>query len=256
MEDEIKENVFNTNNVMMKKLTFVGLLVVLVSIASITSFFAGSYITKLDSDKNTQFDINDEISKIESVTEDNSIVAEVNGQEISEEEVNDIIKAGFARGQMLDSESALDMIITKDLLLEEAQNRDIMITMVDAEERLTESYVQKGLSKEEFEEKLGEFGTTYDETLERFREELIINDMLTDEISNTDIQVSDEEVKIFFEENDDMIKTQMGNNTVFEDVSSQIKVNLLQQKQQQIVLDFIENLKSKAMIITYQEKLQ
>jgi len=53
-----------------------------------------------------------------------------------------------------------------------------------------------------------------------------------------------------------MIKTQVGNSTVFDDVSSQIKANLLQQKQQQIVLDFIENLESKAMIVTYQEKLQ
>ena len=251
---ESENVVSNTDNVVMKKLTFITLLVVLVSIASISSFFAGSYITGLDSDKNLQFSINSEISKLQ--TEDNPIVAEINGQEVRLEEVNDIIKAGFSRGQMLDGVSALDMIITKILLLEEAQNRGVTMTIVDAEEKLTSTYIQSGLSKEQFEEKLAEAGITYEQTLDEFREESIINEMLTDEISNAEIQISDEDVKTFFEENVDMIKAQVGNSTVFEDVSSQIKANLLQQKQQQIVLDLIESLEKKAMIITYEDKLQ
>jgi hypothetical protein len=189
-------------------------------------------------------------------TEDNPIVAEINGQEVRLEEVNDVIKAGFSRGQMLDGASALDMIITKILLLEEAQNRDIAMTIVDAEEKLTSTYIQSGLSKKQFEEKLVEAGITYEQTLDEFREESIINEMLTDEITNAEIQISDEDVKTFFEENVDMIKAQVGNSTVFEDVSSQIKANLLQQKQQQIVLDLIESLEKKAMIITYEDKLQ
>jgi len=256
LEDTNKENTINdTNNVVIKKSTFTGLLVAVIVIVSASSFFAGSYITNLDSDKTVQFDFDNEISKLESQTEDNPIIAKVNGQEIRLEEVNDVIKAGFFQGQTLDGASALDMIITKVLLLEEAQKRDIIITMIDAEEKLTASYIQNGLSKEQFEEKLGEFGTTYDQTLDRFREELIINKMLTNEISNVDIQISDEEAKIFLDDNKDMIKTQVGNNTIFDDVSSQIKTNLLQQKQQQVVLDFIENLESKAIVIKYQEKL-
>ena len=241
---------------MMKKRTFAALLVALVSIASISSFFAGSYITDLDSDKNMQFGINSEFSKLESQTEDNPIVAEINGQDIRMEEVNDVIKSGFSQGQMLDEASALDMIITKILLLEEAQNRDVMMTLLDAEEELTATYTQSGLSKEQFEERLAEAGITYEQTLEGFREESIINEMLTDEFSNTEIHVSDEEVKTFFEENNDMIKSQIGNSTVFDDVSSQIKTNLLQQKQQQAVLDLIESLERKAIIITYEDKLQ
>jgi len=65
-----------------------------------------------------------------------------------------------------------------------------------------------------------------------------------------------EEAKNFFEENMDMIKAQTGNATVFDDVSNQIKTNLLQQKQQQTVLQFVEDLERKAMIVIYQEKLQ
>ena len=240
----------------MKKITFATLLVGLVIISSVSSFFVGSYIADLDSDKNMQFDFNPEISKLESQIEDNPVVAEVNGQEIRLDEVNDVIKVGFSQGQRLNGASALDMIITKILLLEEAQNRDVVITIIDAEEKLIATYTQAGLSKEQFEEKLVEAGTTYEQALNGFREEFIINEMLIDEISKTEIQVSDEEVKIFFEENKDMIKAQVGNNTVFNDVSSQVKVNLLEQKQQQIVLDLIKHLEQKMMIIIYEDMLQ
>jgi len=235
---------------------FIGLLVISISIAAISSFFVGSYVTNLDSDKNIQLDLNYAISKLESQTESNPIVAVINDQEIKLDEVKDVINAGILQGQQLDSKTALDTIITKTLLLEEAQNSDITISITDAEEEMTTMYVQNGLSREQFEEKLDEFGTTYDQTLEIFRDELIINKMLADEISNVEIQVTDNEVNIFFEDNIDMIKTQFGNSTVLDDVSSQIKANLLLQKQQKVALDFIEDLESKAVIITYQEKLQ
>ena len=175
-----------------------------------------------------QFGINSEISKLELQTEDNPVVAEINGQEVRLWEVNNIIKTGFSQGQMLDGAPALDMIITKILLLEEAQNRDVTMTLTDAEERLTSTYIQSGLSKEQFEERLAEAGVTYEQTLEGFREESIINEMLTGVFSNAEIQVSDEEVKVFFEENSDMIKAQIGNSTIFDDVSSQLKTSLLQ----------------------------
>lgn len=244
------------NNIVMKKSIFFGLIILLISTISVSSFFAGTLATNLDFDENSQFipDIND--IQFETETEKNPVIAEVNGQEIRQEEVNDVITSGFSQGQMLDATSALDMIITKILLLDEAQNRNITITMNDAEEKLTSSYVQNGFSKEQFEEKLIELGTTYDETLERFTDELTINEMLTNEISNLDIQVSDEEAKTFFEDNRNVIQTQFGNSTVYDDVSSQITENLLQQKRQQIVLDFVEDLRSNAMIMIYQDKLQ
>ncbi|NNM03316.1 MAG: hypothetical protein HKP26_07150 [Nitrosopumilus sp.] len=240
------------NNVVVKKSTFIGLLVLVISISSASSFFAGSYIEKIDFNENIH--LNQNTKNLE--FDDNPVVAEINDQKIRQNEVNDIIKAGFTQGQTLDGVSALDMIITKILLLDEAENRNITITLADTEEKLTKSYIENGLTKEQFEEKLAEFGTTYEQTLERFQEELIINEMLTDEFSDEDILVTDEEAKIFFEQNIDMIKAQTGNTTIFYDVSNQIKTNLLQQKQQQSVLQFVEDLERKAMIVIYQEKLQ
>ena len=197
-----------------------------------------------------------ETNFINSQNNNNPVIAEVNGQEIRLEDVQDAVNMEISQGQMIDNVTALDRMIAKILLLEEAQARNITITMTEVENEITSMYVQSGLSQEQFEEKLEEIGTTYDQTLKMYREELIINKMLADEISKTELQVSDEETRKVFEDNKDVIIAQMGNNTVFDDISSQLKTTLLQEKQQKIALDIIEHLKDKSVVITYEDRLK
>ena len=197
-----------------------------------------------------------ETNFINSQNNNNPVIAEVNGQEIRLEDVQDAVNMEISQGQMIDNVTALDRMIAKILLLEEAQARNITITMTEVENEITSMYVQSGLSQEQFEEKLEEIGTTYDQTLKMYREELIINKMLADEISKTELQVSDEETRKVFEDNKDVIIAQMGNSTVFDDISSQLKTTLLQEKQQKIALDIIEHLKDKSVVITYEDRLK
>jgi hypothetical protein len=197
-----------------------------------------------------------EIGFTEIQDENNPIVAEINDQKIRLDDVKDAVNMETSQGQVIDSITALDRMIAKILLLEEAHARNVTITITEVEEEITSMYVQSGLTQAQFEEKLEEIGTTYDQTLKMYRDELIINKMLADEVSKAEIQVSDDEVKTVFDENKDVIMAQIGNNATIEDVSSQIKATLLQQKQQSIALDIIEHLKNKAVIITYEDKLQ
>jgi len=196
-----------------------------------------------------------EVGFVDEQDENNPIVAEINDQKIRLDDVLDAINMEISQGQVINSTTALDRMIAKILLLEEAQARNITITMTEVEDEIISMYTQSELSQAQFEEKLEEIGTTYDQTLEMYRDELIINKMLSDEVSKAEIQISDEEVKTVFEENRDVILAQVGNSTVFEDVSSQIKTTLLQQKQQEIALDIIEHLKNKAVIVTYEDRL-
>ena len=196
-----------------------------------------------------------EIKFTEQEDENNPVVAEINDKKIRLSDVQDAVNMEISQGQMIDDITARDRMIAKILLLEEAQARNITITMTEVEDEITSMYTQSGLSQAQFEEKLEEIGTTYDQTLEMYREELIINKMLADEVSKAEIQITNEEVKSVFEENRDVILAQVGNSTVFEDVSSQIKTTLLQQKQQEIALDIIEHLKEKAVIVTYEDRL-
>lgn len=62
----MEESTSKTNNVMIKKSTFTGLIIVLTAAIAVSAFFAGSYITSLESDKITQSDLNAAISRLES----------------------------------------------------------------------------------------------------------------------------------------------------------------------------------------------
>lgn len=72
MEDENIENKSMENNniindnVMIKKSTFTGLIVVITIVIAISAFFAGSYFANLNSDEITQSDLNAAIAKLES----------------------------------------------------------------------------------------------------------------------------------------------------------------------------------------------
>ena len=186
---------------------------------------------------------------------ENPVVAEINDEVIRLNEVEDTIQTYLSQGQKLGKSAALDRIIVETLLVEEAESRDISFTIDEAEEQLTNTYQQSGLTKQQFEERLEQLGTTYDKTLEMYRSQLIINELLTEELSDAQITVTDEEAKLFYDQNLEVIKSQMGNTTVFEDVSPQIKSTIEQQKQQQLVSDFIEELRDDAMILTYKDRL-
>ena len=196
-----------------------------------------------------------ETAIVEPQIENNPVVAEVNGQKVRLEEVKDFINIGSSQGQILDGATALDRVIIKTLLLEEAQERDIAVAISEATDDMTDMYTKNGLSLEQFKEKLSQIGVTYDQTLEMYREQMVINEMLAAEISKADIQVGDKEARAFFDDNIQAINTQIGNNTAFEDVSEQIKSMLVQQKQQQAIMDFIKDLKGNATIITYKDRL-
>lgn len=72
MEDENIENKSMKNkntvndNVMIKKSTFTGLIIVITIVIAISAFFAGSYFANLNSDEITQSDLNAAIAKLES----------------------------------------------------------------------------------------------------------------------------------------------------------------------------------------------
>ncbi len=186
---------------------------------------------------------------------ENPIVAEINDEVIRLEKVEDTVQTYLSQGQRLDKSAALDRIIVETLLIDEAESRDISVTLDEATEQLTNTYQQSGLTKQQFEQRLEQLGTTYEKTLDMYRSQLIINELLTQELSDAQITVTDEEAKTFYDQNLDVIKSQMGNTTVFEDVSPQIKSTIERQKQQKLVSDFIEELRDDAMILTYKDRL-
>lgn len=186
----------------------------------------------------------------------NPVVAEVNGEEIHLNEVKEaqaVIQA--QSGQKVQGSALIDQLVTKELLLQEADDRGVSVSSQEAKTSLEEQVKQNGMTVEQFKQNLQQQGSTYDDTISLYREQIAIDELLSDAVSSTDVSVSDSEAQTFFDENIDAIKGQFGEDATYEDVSEPIKNTLIQQKQQGLVTEFINQLKSDAEIITYKDRL-
>lgn len=187
-------------------------------------------------------------------TGENPVIAEVNGDEIYLQELRQAQATSQAQtGQGVESTVLFDQLITKELLLQEAENRDISVTAEEAKTSLEEQIEQNGMEVDQFKQSLQAQGTTYDDTIGLYQEQLTINELLTDETSSGSV-VSESEKESFFDENMDAIKGQFGDDVAYEDVADMIEVTILQQKQQGAVMEFVNQLRGNAEIITYEDR--
>ncbi len=138
-------------------------------------------------------------------------------------------------------------------MLQEAENRDISVTTQEAKASLEEQIVQNGMEVDQFKKSLQAQGTTYDDTIDLYQEQLTINELLTDETSSGSM-VSESEKESFFDENMDAIKGQFGDDVAYGDVADMIEATILQQKQQGAVMEFVNQLRGNAEIITYEDR--
>jgi len=159
------------------------------------------------------------------------VVAKVNGEEITQEELSDRLmqKAG---------KQILDEMITEKLILQEAKDKNVDVSEDEINDRIDE--LKKQFPDEEsFNKNLKENNMTLDQVKKQLRVQLI-----TQKILKKDIVVSKDEIKNYFEQNKETIYK----DKKFEDVEDQIKEQLGQQKLYQKQQGWIEDLKSKAKI--------
>ncbi|AVR00732.1 foldase [Oceanobacillus iheyensis] len=115
-------------------------------------------------------------------------IAKVNGQEISEEELNSILLSDYG-------ESALDTLITNEMIKQELEKEDIEVTDEELEEEYSELVNSYG-SEEAFQEALTASGV--DEAIVK---QDIETYLATNKLLEPRITVTEEEMKDYFEEN-------------------------------------------------------
>ncbi|WP_334076218.1 MULTISPECIES: peptidylprolyl isomerase [Paenibacillus] len=116
-------------------------------------------------------------------------VATVNGKEITKDQLYDeLSKAGGA-------EATLDMLITKELVHQEAAKKNIAVTAADIDKEI-ETYKKNFGSEENLNLALSQNGMT----MELLRENIEMNQLLT-KILEPQVKVTDEQIKQAFEEN-------------------------------------------------------
>ncbi len=116
-------------------------------------------------------------------------VATVNGTEITKDELYNELSQGGA------DEQALDTLITKSLIHQEAKKNNYEVTEADVDKEI-DTYVENFGSKENLDQALVANGMT----LEQLRENIQMNALLT-KILEPQVKVTDEQIKQTFEDN-------------------------------------------------------
>jgi len=163
---------------------------------------------------------------------DQVLVAMVNGRPISR---LTLIK----RMEKQAGKNTLDGLITETLILQEAKKKNVSITEPEIDQEITkleEDLLQQGQNLDQL---LSLQGNSKDELKERMRIQKII-----EKIVGQDIQITDEEMETYLEENKEFIP-QDGD---LEEVKAGIKDQLTQQKLNEKIQSWLKSLNENADI--------
>ncbi len=139
-------------------------------------------------------------------------------------------------------QEALDTLITKELVLQEARKKGVKVTDLEINSEIQK--IEEILSSQgtTLDLALSMQGQTKDDLIENIRLQKIVEGLLSDNISVTDQDVSD-----YYEQN----KTLYGDDVNFEEVKDSLKDQLVQEKLSTEFQILIERLRSEGNIIYF-----
>jgi parvulin-like peptidyl-prolyl isomerase/glutaredoxin len=182
----------------------------------------------------------------------NNIIAEVNGEEITMDELDKsydffFFITGYPEQfkQMLPKENFLDQVIAEKLLLQEVNKQGIELTEEEFDQLKEQTFGETNLSEEELKSLLQEKNIEYDYFLGYYKKQILITKLLNATIVK-DIKVDEKEIEDYYEAN----KNDFENQTLNE-VKDSVKALLLSLKQREALKNFIEELKSDSEIQIY-----
>ena len=156
--------------------------------------------------------------------------------------VNNRIISRYSLNRELEKQAGsqvLETLITKTLILQEAKQQKVKIDKKEIEEKIKE--IEKELALQGAD--LDTFLSSQDQTKESFQEQIEIQ-LLVDKILSKEISVTEEDVRDYFEENKDAL----GDNAVFEELKKDLEKNLKQEKIREKFRSWLSELQEKSKI--------
>ena len=188
-------------------------------------------------------------------TGENRPVAVVNGTNITASEFNEALEQNLQAAQQQGADpnnpqimatiesQALDSLINSELLRQAALGAEISVSEEDIDARITEIEAELG-GAEELAARMEEIGIDMATLREDIENELLIQTLLESELELDAIVVNDEDVTAFYEQ----AGGEEGGLPPLADVEEQIESQLRLQEEQQLVQEFLSELRNAADI--------
>ncbi len=180
----------------------------------------------------------------------NDVIAEVNGEKITKEMLENEYNAMPAEMQMYFTKKdyLTEQMVPQMLLMQEVKKAGI--SDKEADDFLNSYIKQFNMTTEELKSTMEMQGKTLDDLKEQVKAAIFINKTITSEI-----EVSDEEIEAFYSENIMYMQDEEGNAIPLENISEQVKSYVISEKQKEVLQTYIDNLKTKADIKIFEENI-
>ncbi len=134
------------------------------------------------------------------------VAAEVNGEPILLSTIEEKYKILPSEYKLfITKETLLNRTIDETLLLQDAEERGITVSDGEVLKLVQENLDSSGMTEEDFKANLELQGISYELFLDVFKKQEIIN-MLVEDIVLNDVEVSEEEIQVYFDENQAMFE--------------------------------------------------
>lgn len=172
------------------------------------------------------------------------VLATVNGEPISQSEVT-VLRSFLSKDiTATDEQLVNDTLIPQKLLMQEAAKRGITVSETELDAYISDTLTKSGLTQDSLEENLKSAGITLQQFTEFVRIQMTIEALKRDLFENAGLTVSDVEAKAFYDANRKQIPPDMD----FATAAPLIADFIAKQKQDQYVLQFVDELRSQATI--------
>ena len=181
---------------------------------------------------------------------ENSIVT-VGGEEITSGDVDNQFDAiPEEQKQDVTKDDILNAMIDQKLVLQEAEKNGVSTTDGEIDTYIQQVKAAHNINGEELEKYLAGSGYTLEEYKDSLREQIIISKFLTNELHLQNVSVSDSDVENFIEQNKEEFQF------VFDEqdpdleaqLRGRLRYKLMEEKQKELVSDYLESLRSRAEI--------
>lgn len=185
-------------------------------------------------------------------SEEYEVVAKVNGGKITEKKVMEIQESYSMSGEEnYSKDDALENAVNMELLYQKAQNEGYGHTTQEIEKFLETNLAEQGTTLEEYKQEIEKQNTTYDEQIERYKEQATIQsyiEELSEEINVTEEEAR-EDYESYLEENPEAEES--GELPEFEDIKEGVISELKERKKQELLQDLVNELRENATIEYY-----
>lgn len=192
------------------------------------------------------------------------VVAEINGEEISKEEFEQVYTGQFQQAAMMQEmtgeevnqdemkQQIADGLVSERLLIQEAENRDISASEEDVDEMIAEIVEANGMeSEDEFFTAMEESGMSEDDIRAELEKQVKVEALIAEETG--DVEPTEEELEEIYDEQiaarEEAESQSEGEETEapsFEDVRPQIEEQVVREKEAEAAQGLAEELREDA----------